>query len=170
MKRKSRGAIHGARGFDESNPYRNTPWEQGNSRALLSLTLCLTFTLVLGILFLLPPSSHGGDRIQSSDRRDPFIPLIPEELTEVKIPEFSGSEITLQAILVMQNQRGVIINNHFLLEGDMIPNTSVRIVHIEKERVVVNYRLNNYQVRIWNFFPIIKSPSIPLLQRGKEGD
>jgi len=112
------------------------------------------FTFAVGLLTL---PSYGGDRIQSSDRRDPFIPLIPEELEEIKMPEFSGSEITLQAILVMQNQRGAIVNNHFLLEGDMIPNTEARIVRIEKERAIINYRLNNYQVRIWNFSPIIRN-------------
>ena len=39
------------------------------------------FTFAVGLLTL---PSYGGDRIQSSDRRDPFIPLIPEELEEIK--------------------------------------------------------------------------------------
>ena len=114
----------------------------------------LFFTFAVCLLAL---PSYGDDRIQSSSHRDPFIPLIPEELKEIKMPELSGLGITLQAILVMQNQRGVIVNNHFLREGDIIPNTDARIVRIEKERVIINYRLNNYQVRIWNFFPIIKN-------------
>ena len=111
-------------------------------------------------LAFLAPGLISGEKSRNPDRRDPFIPLVTEKGKEmVLLPELSSldPEIVLQATLTGQKKRGAIINNHFLVEGDVIPEApEVKVVRVEKDRVVVNYRLNNYQLRMWDFRLIIK--------------
>jgi hypothetical protein len=115
--------------------------------------------LCLATVFFAPGPIIGAN-LRNSDQRDPFIPLVTEKGRETSpLPELSSLEpgITLQAILTGQKKRGAIINNHFLLEGDVIPEASeAKVVSVEKDRVIVKYRLNNYQLRMWDFRIIIK--------------
>jgi len=116
--------------------------------------------LCLAVVFFAPGPISGANS-RNSDQRDPFIPLVTVEKGREAspLPELSSLEpgITLQAILTGQKKRGAIINNHFLLEGDVIPEApDAKVISVEKDRVIVKYRLNNYQLRMWDFRIILK--------------
>ncbi|MFA5393500.1 MAG: hypothetical protein WC338_03470 [Candidatus Ratteibacteria bacterium] len=108
--------------------------------------------LCIGIAIFTPGLLWGANK-------DPFLPLISETTPlPIEISELSlEPKPLLQAILIGGKKKGAIINNHYLTEGDVIPeNPDVKIISIEKGGVIAKHRLNEYQLKIWKFYPIIK--------------